>query len=174
MPPQNTWFFTDSSGRIFPTNEKEAFNLLTEKSKWRRQDIKMIGMSDGKTYYDVIKNAGAEKTALKEKIQQLKEKRNKYIEGHDKLMFEEFVPETDPRIVRAKAVIKQVDDEIAPAEKELKTLMDGLIQKAFDSEVEKARGNMVNPRDFTVIGKGDGSIKSNATLQSIANARRVI
>jgi hypothetical protein len=174
MPPQKTWFFTDSTGRVFPANEKEAFNLLTEKSRWRRQDIKMLGMSDGTTYYEFIKNSKEKTGELSGKIGELKEKLNKYIAGHDKLMFEDFVAETDPRIVRAKKLIKEVEDEMEPLEKQLKDLRENVIKKAFDAELEKARGNMVSPRDFSVIGKTDGDPRNQRFMETFTNSKRVI
>jgi hypothetical protein len=174
MPPQKTWFFSDSSGRIFPANEKEAFNLLTENSRWRRQDIKMVGMSDGKTYHETIKGASQKTKDLVQKIAELKETLQKYISGHDKLLFEQFVEKDDPRIVRANALIKEVEDEIAPLEVELKELRTNLVQTAFNAELEKARGNLVNPRDFSVIAKSDGTSRGDAILQGVMNSKRVI
>lgn len=174
MPPQKTWFFTDSSGRVFPTNEKEAFNLLTENSRWRRQDIKMIGMSDGTTYHQVIKSAGTRTKELVELIREKKETLNKYVQGHDKLLFEQFVSEDDARIIRAKELIKKVEDELEPLEKELKDLRANIVQKAFDAELEKARGNIVMPRDFTVVTKNDAGPMGNRILENFANAKRVL
>lgn len=174
MPPQKTWFFTDSTGRIFPTNEEEAFKLLTNTNRWRRQDIRMIGMSDGTTYYKIISESKDAARVVGEKISEKKELLNKYIEGHDKLMFEQFVPETDPRIIRAKELIKKVEDEMEPLENELKELKTNIVQKAFDAELEVARGNIVNPRDFSVIGKSDGSARGNAFIEQFAQSKRVI
>lgn len=174
MPPQKTWFFTDSSGRIFPANEKEAFNLLTENSRWRRQDIKMIGMSDGTTYHEVIKGSKARTGELVKLIQEKKETLNKYIQGHDKLLFEQFVSEDDRRVLRAKELIKKVEDELEPLEKELKDLRTNIVKMAFDAELEKARGNFVNPRDFTVITKNDAGAMGNRVLEGFANAKRVL
>lgn len=174
MPPQKTWFFTDSSGRVFPANEKEAFNLLTENSRWRRQDIKMIGMSDGTTYHEVIRGSKARTAELGNLIKEKKETLNKYVQGHDKLLFEQFVSEDDPRIIRAKELIKKVEDELEPLEKELKDLRTNIVKMAFDAELEKARGNFVNPRDFTVVTKNDGGAQGNRILESFANAKRVL
>lgn len=174
MPPQKTWFFTDSTGRVFPANEKEAFNLLTENSRWRRQDIKMIGMSDGTTYHQIIKGAGEKTKELVRKIADLKETLNKYIAGHDKLLFEQFADKEDPRVQRAQKLIKEVEGEIEPLEKELKELRTNLVKTAFNAELEKARGNLVNPRDFSVIAKTDGTQRGDAVMQGFINSKRVI
>lgn len=174
MPPQKTWFFTDSSGRIFPANEKEAFELLTNTSRWRRQDIKMLGCSDGTTYDRTIKENKDRVKELIEKIDILKDALNMYIKGHDRLMFEEFLDEKDARVIRAKKVIKEKQDELDPLEEELKDIRKNIIQKAFDAELEQARGHMENPRDFSVIAKSDGSPRGNEFMKNFAQARRVI
>lgn len=172
MPPQKTWFFEDSTGRIFPTNEKEAFNLLTENSRWRRQDIKMIGMSDGTTYHTIIRESKAAIPKLRDELEQLKVERDKLIKGHDRLLFEEFVDAKDPRIVRAKKLIKEVEKKIGPLEEELKELRTNIVKRAHDAELEKARGNMVLPRDFTVTAFGDGSMQGKAALDAFVNSKR--
>lgn len=174
MPPQKTWFFTDSTGRIFSANEKEAFNLLTENSRWRRQDIRMLGSSDGTTYYNVIRESKSKAAELQESIRAIKEKRDKYIASHDKLLFEEFVSEDDPRIVRAKELIAKTNEELTPLEDELREVRTNILQKAFDAELEVARGKLVKPRDFTVIGKTDGSPKNERFMQNFIESKSVL
>jgi len=174
MPPQKTWFFTDSTGRIFPTNEEEAFRLLTNTNRWRRQDIRMVGMSDGTTYHRVIADSKGSARELAEKIAEKKAVLQKYIDGHDKLLFEQFVDKEDPRIKRAQEIIKEVEDELEPMEKELKALTTGIVQKAIDAELEVARGNLVNPRDFSVIAKSNGTPRGNAFMEQFAQGKRVI
>jgi hypothetical protein len=172
MPPQKTWFFEDSTGRIFPANEKEAFSLLTENSRWRRQDIKMIGMSDGTTYHQMVRDSKAAIPKLREELTKLTEERDKLIRGHDRLMFEEFVDAKDPRIVRAKKLIKEADKKIAPLEDELKELRTNIVNKAYAAELEKARGNIVLPRDYTVTAFGDGTSTGKAALDAFVNSKR--
>lgn len=171
MPPQKTWFF-EKDGKPFAVNEKEAWTLLTNKSNWRRQDIKMLGMSDGETFHKVIKEAGPRKEELKTQIAEIKKKLNKYIAGHDRLMFEEFAEEDDPRVVRAKELIKKTEDELDPVEAELDALQLGLYEKAFNAELEKARGNMVSPRNFTVIApKGASNPQHKAMLDDFKRSK---
>lgn len=174
MPPQNTWFFTDSTGRIFSANEEEAFKLLTNTNRWRRQDIRMIGMSDGRTYQKVISESKSKTRELSDKVAEKKQLLNKYVEGHDKLMFEQMLEETDPRMIRAKKMIQDIEAELAPMEKELRDLRTNIVQVAFDAELEKARGNMVNPRDKSVIAKSDGTARGNAFMQQFAQSKRVL
>jgi hypothetical protein len=174
MPPQKTWFFEDTSGRIFPANEKEAFELMTNNSRWRRQDIKMVGVSDGTTYHKTIEESKQKIADLNETVKEMKQKLNLYIKGHDKLMFEDFLDENDPKVKRAKEVIAKTQKEIDPVEKKLETMRKDIVQIAFEAELEQARGHMENPRDFSVIAKSDGSPRGDEFMKSFAQARRVI
>jgi len=174
MKPQKTWFFTDSTERIFQVNEKEAFELLTNTSQWRRKDIKMLGMSDGLTYHKTIEESKSKSAELSENIKEKKAVLNKYVAGHDKLLFENFVEESDPRIIRAKKLIKEQEEILEPLEKEAKEIKTNIVQKAFDAELEVARGNMVNPKDFSVIGMSDGTARGDAFMENFKGAKRVI
>lgn len=154
MPPQKTWFF-QKGGDPFAVNEKEAWELLTNRSNWRDRTISMIGVSDGQTFYDVMKQAVPRKHELNTQVKELKEKLNKYIKAHDRLLFEELEDEDSPKVLKAKELIKKTENEIEPLENELRELSNGLYQKAFNAELEKARGNMEQPRDFDHITKAE-------------------
>jgi molybdopterin converting factor small subunit len=172
MPPQPTWFFEGADGKPFAVNEREAFSLLTNKSEWRRRDIKMLGASDGTTYHEVVKSAGPRKEELKEEIKKVKDVLNKYIAGHDRLMFDEFAEEDDPRVQRAKKLIAETEEKLEPLENELKELRENLIKRAFNAELEKARGNMQRPKDFTSTVKGDKRFEG--MMDEFKRTRRVI
>jgi hypothetical protein len=174
MKPQKTWFFTDSTGRIFSTNEQEAFALLTNTNRWRRQDIKMVGMSDGSTYFKTIAEAKGKGEAVAKQLEEKRETLNKYIKGHDNLLFNEFAEKDDPRVLRAQKLIKDLEEEMKPLEDEMKKLKSNIVQTAFDAELEKARGNIVMPRDFSVIGKTDGSPRNQKFMENFAQSKAVI
>jgi hypothetical protein len=174
MKPQPTWFFEGADGKPFAVNEKEAWDLLTNKSQWRRHDLKMLGASDGQTYHETIKGAGGRTKELQKQIADKKSSLDRYIKGHDKLMFEDFLDEDDPKVQRAKEVIAKVEAEIDPLEKELKDIKGNLVQKAFNAELEKARGNMQNPRDFSVIARASDNPGHQHIANHFAQAKRVI
>lgn len=159
---------------MFATDEKEAFSLLTENSRWRAQDIKMVGASDGQTYAKIINESKQTTVDLTEKVAELKKTLNKYIGGHDKLRFEQFAEEDDPRVVRAKELIDATQEKIAPLEDELKDIKKNIVQKAFDAELEKARGNMERPRDFSVIGRTDNNPQNKQFMENFKQSKRVI
>lgn len=173
MKPQKTWFFEDSEGRVFSTNEKEAFSLLTENSRWRRQDIKMIGCSDGSTYFEKIREDDTRIIELDEKLAKLKDKLDQYVRGQERLLFEQFLDEDDPKIQRANDKIQEVQDEIEPLEQEYDEIRKNKIQNAEKAELEVARGNMERPNDFTVIAKSSGDAVNGAEfLKNFTNAKR--
>lgn len=174
MKPQKTWFFTDSTGRTFATNEKEAFNLLTENSGWRRKDIKMVGCSDGTTYAKVISESKQATLELQEKVSALKEKLDLYIKGHDRLVFDEFLDENDPKVQRAKTMIAKVQKEMDPLEAQLSDIKKNIMQKAFDAELEKAKGNLVKPQDYTFQARTDGSTSLQELAQQLTKAKSIL
>jgi hypothetical protein len=111
---------------------------------------------------------------LFEKIAELKKTLNKYVAGHDKLMFEDMAEPTDPRINRANKLIDELKAQIEPLEEELKSIRGNLITTAFNAELEKARGVIKSPRDFTVITQATNNSQHKAALDTFANAKRVI
>lgn len=173
MKPQKTWFF-EKDGVPFGVNEKEAWELITNKSSWRRNDIEMLGMSDGQKFHEIVKAAGPRREELQVEIKALQEKLDKYIKGHDRLLFDEFAEEDDPRVLRAKELIKKTEDEMEPLETELKELRSGLISKAFNAELEVARGNMVRPgnQDILTPQKG-GNPSHQAMLENFRKSKGV-
>lgn len=173
-PAGPTWWFEGNDRKPFPAEEKEAFEIMTNRSAWKRHDLRLIGHSDGSTYNEVIKTAGTKARELTEQIAELRNVLAKYTAGHDKLLFEEFAESDDPRVVRARKLIDETQAKIDPLEQELKSFRGGLIQRAFEAELEKARGNIVNPRDMSVIMQGTANAQHKQALQNFANAKRVI
>lgn len=164
MPPQKTWFFRGADGKTFAVNEKEAFDLITNTSQWRRKDLKMVGMSDGTTYHSYVREKKASMQSKQEELQKQRDLLNKYIEGHDKLLFEEFASEDDPRVKRAKKLIAKLQKDMEPLENEIKATRASIVQEAFDAELKKAEGNMVMPQDFSM------QVKAGREHQEFANS----
>lgn len=152
--PKKTWFFEDGNGRIIPVEEKEADSILTVRTAGRR-NYKLIGVSDGQTFVKEIQKAKLEIAEKKKLLEEHKKNLNRYIEGHDNLLFKEFAEEDDPRLVRAKKKIEEVKAIIEPLEKEFKKTTDEILKRAETAELEVARGNIEQPRSFRVIQKGD-------------------
>jgi hypothetical protein len=69
-------------------------------------------------------------------------------------------------------MIQKTQDQLEPKQKELDELRKGIIQRAVDAELEKARGHFENPRDFTVITKAVG--RQQAELEDMVKKHRVL
>jgi polyhydroxyalkanoate synthesis regulator phasin len=173
-PAGPTWWFEGNDRKPFPAEEKEAFEIMTNRSSWKRHDLRLIGYSDGSAYNEIIRSAGTKARDLGEKVAEIKKDLNRYIAGHDKLRFEDMAEETDPRVVRAKKMIEELQAQVDPLEEELKSLRTNLIGTAFSAELEKARGVIKNPRDFSVITQATNNSQHQQALQNFANAKRVI
>ena len=55
--PQKTYFFERADGSIFHTQESEAWHVLKGRNQTlgeRRQPAKLIGVSDGRLYYEAV------------------------------------------------------------------------------------------------------------------------
>lgn len=161
MPPQNTWFFEGADGKPFPVNEKEADSLLNSTSKWRRQDLRMVGMSDGTTYHEYIRKSQGRILELEKAVKEKQDMINRFIKTEDKLVFEEVADDDDERLVRVRKKIKELQKEFEPMKKEYDDLRSNIIKKAEEAELEKARGNMVTPRRFNVIKRGDKALEAD-------------
>jgi hypothetical protein len=57
LQPTKTWFMERGDGKIFACEEIEAWELLRNKSNWRRNDFKIIGVSDGLIYAQAVNEA---------------------------------------------------------------------------------------------------------------------
>ena len=155
MPPQKTWFFEGADGKPFPVNEKEADSLLNCNSRWRRQDLKMIGMSDGTTYHEYVKSGQSRILEMEKSVKEKQEMINRFIKTEDRLVFEEVADDDDERLVKVRQKIKALQDEFEPLKSEYDDLRSNIIKKAEEAELEKARGNIVAPKRFNVITRGD-------------------
>jgi len=147
----NTWFFERGDGYIFATDELEAWNLLNNKSNWARSDFKMLGMSDGKTYVDIIKNSNREIDALNQERTMIDRDYQKFLLTEERLRFQELKDETDEMVIKVTAILKQLTDKITAIDVQIADFNRTIVKKAFDAELEKARGNMVYPANFDVV-----------------------
>lgn len=150
--PTKTWFIERTGdGKIFATDEHDAWNMLTDKSKWRRHDFKIIGVSDGVTYFNTINSGKSEMASLLEQKAQLQTTFQKYSTTEDRLRFTELKDNNDEMVKKVMALLSDTSKQIADIDGKLKNFNKHLIDKAFNAELEKARGNIVFPSNHDVI-----------------------
>lgn len=149
--PQKTWFFQRGDGKVFATGESEAWGILHDRSNWARRDFTMLGMSDGHTYFKIIKEAKKEAQALIEEKEQLSINKTKYLQTEDRMRFTELLDEDDPKLIKVMTLIADVDKRIEEINDKLSDFNKATIEKAFDAELEKAKGNMARPSNADII-----------------------
>lgn len=140
--PQKTWFFRRGDGEIFASYQSEAYELIYGRSTWMRKDFTLIGFSDGTTYGRIIASAKEAAQEARAKVKAAQDKLQKYLDGKEKLMFEQFKDENDPMVVRAQSFIEKAEEELRAATSTLKDSTKNIAKAAFDAELEVAKKNM--------------------------------
>jgi hypothetical protein len=155
VPPTKvnaTWFFERTGdNHIFACDELEAWNLLNNKSNWARRDFKMLGMSDGRTYVEVLKSSNREKEKLMQERAMLDRDYQKYLQTEERLRFTELKDDTDEMVIKVKGLINDLGEKMRLIDDQVNDYNRITVKKAFDAELERARGNMVAPRNFDIM-----------------------
>lgn len=149
--PRKTWFFERGDGFIFACDEQEAWGILHNRTNWMRRDFKMLGMSDGQTYYDIIRNSKKEVNELSQQRAELQSDYSRYLQTEERLRFTELKDDTDEMVIKVKALIKDLGAKIADIDSKLANINKTIVDKAFNAELEKARGNIVQPANHDII-----------------------
>jgi len=150
--PTKTWFIERvGDGYIFATDERDAWNMLTNKSKWVRHDFKIVGVSDGKTYFKIMGSGKAEMQNLIDKKIQLQTTYQKYSDTEDRLRFKELKDDSDEMVQKVTKILMDLSKEIAQIDSDLKNFNQILTNKAFNAELEIARGNIEFPSNHDII-----------------------
>lgn len=150
--PEPTWFFERTGdGKVFACGEDEAWSLLHNRNNWMRRDFKMLGHSDGTTYFDMIKNAKGETARLQSEKAELEQNLVKYSQTEDDLRFKQLKDDDDEMVIRVVAKRKETQAKIDEINSQLKDINKTIIDRAFNAELEKARGNLVQPSNRDII-----------------------
>jgi hypothetical protein len=155
---EKTWFIERENGAIFACEETEAYSL-THPTQPNAKRYKIVGTSDGRTYVEIMKNAGKEKMALENKIQKLSSDITRYLNTLDKFKFDELLDDTDPKVIRVKDLMDKLQQEIDVANVGLKDIQKSVVEKAFQAELAIAREKIELPRKQDVFCPGGNSDK---------------
>ena len=107
-----TWFIERGDGKIFACEEKEAWNILKNRSNWQRSDFKIVGVSDGKKYVEAIKNASEEKRKVDTQIAEKSSELTRYLNTLDKFKFDQLLDDSDEKVIKVKNIIDNINREI--------------------------------------------------------------
>lgn len=150
--PRKTWFFERTGDNfIFACDELEAWALLNNRGRWMRNDFKMLGTSDGTTYYTTIRNSKSEMNDLLAQKQQLQQSHAKYSATEDRLRFEELKDDTDEMLQKVTKLLIDLNKQISEIDAQLSNFNKTLHDKAFKAELEVARGNIEYPSNHDII-----------------------
>lgn len=153
-----TWFIQRGSNPddIFACQEEEAWSLFHNRSNWMRRDFKIIGVSDGQTYVKTLKEAGNFKIELEREVKELSHEITKYNQTYDKLKYEELLTDKNPKVKKLKGIIDDLKVRLDEANVKLADVQRSVIAKAFNAELEVARGNIEHPSNHDVITPSGG------------------
>ena len=158
-----TWFIKRGDGFIFACQEQEAWGLFHNRTEWMRHDFKIIGVSDGKTYVRIIKESANNKVNLERQVAELSREVTRYLKTYDKMKYEDLLADSNPKVKKLKKILDEKNAELDKVNSELNDIQRKVIQKAFDAELEVARGHIEHPSNqdvFTPAGNKDKILKT--------------
>ena len=150
--PTKTWFIERTGdGHIFATDEGDAWNMLTNKSKWVRHDFKIVGVSNGQTYFKIMGQGKQEMQEILDQRKQLEVTYQKYSSTEDRLRFTELKDDSDEMVQKVTKILSDLSKQIAEIDSKIKNFNQHLTNKAFNAELEIARGKIEFPSNHDII-----------------------
>ncbi len=158
-----TWFIKRGDGFIFACQEQEAWGLFHNRTEWMRHDFKILGVSDGSTYVRVMKENENAKGNLEAEVRRLSGELTRYLKTFDKFKYEDLLDDNDPKVLKAKEITDKLQKELDEKNAELNNISKTIIRRAFDAELEVARGHIEHPSNqdiFTPNGNREKILKN--------------
>lgn len=149
--PEPTWFFERGDGKIFACGEQEAWNLMKNKTEWMRRDFKLVGQSDGQTYFETLKNSKAEAREMLEKKKALQTDLARYVETENDLRFKQLKDDDDEMVKRVLEKIANINKQIVEIDEKLASFNTLMVEKAFNLELEKAKISQALPKNNDIV-----------------------
>lgn len=191
--PKKTWFFERmGDGKVFACEEKEAWQIVYNKSTWKRRDFRMLGTSDGTTYNRIVKESMKEAQILAPEIDKKKAELQKYMNSEENLIMNEVVDmEGDPsdtfneankqKVLRLRTIMDRIHKELDILEGRYKTVVKDVVQRATNEELEVAKANQAKrvaegyeldwPNENLNIQTPDGSAKPREKILGMLSGR---
>ncbi len=160
--PKKTWFFERGDGKLIICEEREAWDIVNNRSEWKRHDFKLVGVSDGTTFQRIVKESIANAQRLEPEINKLEAELTRYEKAEDKLVVEEAVDmEGDPsdtvneanklKVLRLKKIIARLEEQLNAKQKEYREVVSDVVKRATDAEFAVAKGHIEWPTDMHII-----------------------
>ncbi len=154
--PKKTWFFERmGDGKIFACEEAEAWQIVYNRSNWKRRDFRLVGTSDGTTFYRIVKESMNEARQLEPQIETKRTELQRYMDAEEKLLVDEAVDmEGDPsdtfneqnkqKVFRLRKIIDRLHEELDVIESRYKEVTAKVLKTATDAELEVAKKNQAD------------------------------
>lgn len=151
--PKPTWFVERLGDNfVFPVEEKEAWEILYNRSAWKRRDFKFIGYSDGTTYASYAAEALKQAGKLVPEIAALKVEIGKYRAAEERLIIDEAVDmDGDPKdavnegnkakVLRLRSILEKHETKLEALERQHRDFTSDVVKKATAAELEVAKAN---------------------------------
>lgn len=166
--PVKTWFIKRTGdGHIFACDERQAHITLNDRSNWRRRDFELIGVSDGTTYFNMILKQANIKNDLVNEITELKGQLRRYMQTEERLKFDELLDDDNEKVIKVRSIMKEVNDKLDVLEDDLMNIEKTIINKAFNAELDVARGNIEAPRNPDVMTPGADMVQRNKIIANL-------
>lgn len=172
--PKATWFVRRrGDGFEFPVEEAEAWELLYNRSTWKRQDFEFIGYSDGTTYHRIVSEGMKRAKVLEPQIEAKKKEIDRYLAQEDRFIMNEVVDmEGDPtdteneankqKVLRMQKIRNRLEDQLEELEREYRSVTKGVVERATNEEKKVAVENWAvkktwpNPNAHIVTPEASG------------------
>jgi hypothetical protein len=164
-----TWFLERENGEVFAINEKGAWNLLYNQNRNNLYSHRytIVGVSDGKTYVEMIKNSQGRKAEMERELASTQKDLSRYLGTLDRLKFDELLDDDDAKVLRAKELIEENEKKTETLEGKIANINKTIVQEAFDAELEKAKGNIEQPNNSDIATPSANGAKRNKILRSL-------
>lgn len=158
--PKPTWFVKRlEDDYIFAVEEREAWDLIYNRSTWKRQDFKFVGFSDGKTYKKIIDESIAGASKLEPEIAAARTEIEKYRRAEERLIIDEAVDmDGDPedadnesnkkKVQRLRVIIDKLETKLEKLEKEYRSFTSEVVKTATDAEMKVALRNWTKKKTW--------------------------
>lgn len=156
--PKPTWFVKRTGdGMTFACEEREAWDIINNHSRWKRQDFLFIGYSDGKTYKRIVDESLSESKKLEPQIAAMREEMGKYRAAEEKIIISEAVDmDGDPadavneankqKVLRLRKIMEKQDAKLEVVEKQYRDSTADVVKKATEAEKKVAMENWKKQR----------------------------
>lgn len=159
-----TWFIKRlGDGYVFACEENEASEIMYNRGNWMRRDFKIIGVSDGKRFQEVIAESGSKANAVLAEVQELEVGLQRYRQTEERMIYTDLIDPNDTsestkegrdRLQKLRDIINGYLEKIEAKNEEYKALTTGIRKLAFEEELKIALGHIERPRNKNIITPG--------------------